>query len=82
MELAAVMMADVVEDLVRHGRRPNGVPQQRRFPLYSHLPEEERTIHADLAAAGRAFELFELWRPLCSSAESWTLPAAAFEAPG
>ena len=82
MELAAVMMADVVEDLVRHGRPPRGVPQQQRFPLYSDPPAEERQVHADLAAAGRAYELFELWRPHCSSAASWTLPAAPFEAPG
>lgn len=81
MELAAVMMADVVEELVRRRRPPRGVPQQRRFPLYSDPPAQERAVHADLAAAGRAFELFELWRPLCTSAASWTLPAAPFEAP-
>lgn len=81
MELAAAMMADVVEDLVRHGREPSGVPQQRRFPLYTDPPAAERAVHEDLAAAGRAFELFELWRPLCTSAASLTLPAAPFEAP-
>ena len=82
MELAAEMMADVVEALVRHGREPHGVPQQRRFPLYTDPPPGERAVHEDLAAAGRAFELFELWRPLCTSEESWALPAGPFEAPG
>ncbi|MFL5782758.1 MAG: formyltransferase family protein [Thermoleophilaceae bacterium] len=81
MELAAVMMAEVIEDLVRHGREPRGVPQQRRFPLYSDPPAAERAVHEELAATGRAFELFELWRPLCTSSDSWALPAAPFEAP-
>jgi len=80
-ELAAEMMADAVEAIVRRGELPRGVPQAGRFPLHRWPPAAERPRHEALAKAGRAFELFERWRPLCTDATRWTLPAEPFAAP-
>jgi len=80
-ELAAEMMADVVEGIVRRGELPTGVPQLERHPLYRWPPAVERPRHEALAAAGRAHELFERWRPLCTDTARWTLPAEPFAAP-
>lgn len=80
-ELAAEMMADVVEGIVRRGERPVRVPQTERLPLYRWPPVAERPRHEALAASGRAWELFERWRPHCTDRERWTLPAEPFPAP-
>jgi folate-dependent phosphoribosylglycinamide formyltransferase PurN len=75
-DLAAQLMADVVEALVRRGERPVGVRQEQRFPLYRWPPAEQRPAHEALARAGHAGELFERWRPLCTDAV-WALPTAS-----
>jgi len=80
-ELAAEMMADVVEGIVRRGELPQGFPQTERHPLYRWPPAAERPRHEALAAAGRAHELFERWRPLCTDTGRWTLPTEPFTAP-
>jgi folate-dependent phosphoribosylglycinamide formyltransferase PurN len=80
-ELAAEMMADVVEGIVRRGERPAGAPQEGRFPLFRWPPVAERPRHEALAASGRAFELFERWRTRCTDTTGWTLPAEPFDAP-
>jgi phosphoribosylglycinamide formyltransferase-1 len=80
-ELAAEMMADVVEAIVRRGEVPRGIAQDARFPLYRWPPAAERPVHEALAKSGRAFELFERWRPLCTDTTRWTLPAEPFAAP-
>jgi folate-dependent phosphoribosylglycinamide formyltransferase PurN len=80
-ELAAEMMADVVEGIVRRGELPVGVPQAERHPLYRWPPAAERPRHEALAKSGRAFELFERWRPLCTDTARWTLPTEPFAAP-
>ena len=80
-ELAAEMMADVVEGIVRRGERPAGVPQEGRFPLFRWPPVAERPRHQALAASGHAFELFEAWRTRCTDTTRWTLPAEPFDAP-
>jgi phosphoribosylglycinamide formyltransferase-1 len=80
-ELAAEMMADVVEGIVRRGERPQGIPQEGRFPLFRWPPVAERPRHEALAASGRAFELFEAWRTRCTDTTRWTLPAEPFDAP-
>lgn len=81
-ELAAQAMADVVEGIVRRGEHPRGVAQTERFPLYRWPPIAERPRHEALAAQGRAHELFERWRPLCTDETSWSLPAEPIAAPG
>jgi hypothetical protein len=80
-ELAAEMMADVVEGIVRRGELPAGIPQAERHPLFRWPPVAERPRHEALAKSGRAFELFERWRPLCTDTERWTLPSEPFAAP-
>ena len=79
-ELAAEMMADVVEAIVRRGEHPAGAPQAERFPLYRWPLVADRPRHEALAASGRAAELFERWRPHASGDGRWSLPAD-FEAP-
>jgi methionyl-tRNA formyltransferase len=79
-ELAAELLADVVEGIVRRGELPVGTPQADRYPLFRWPAVAERPRHEALAASGRAHELFELWRPLCTDAR-WTLPADPFAAP-
>jgi folate-dependent phosphoribosylglycinamide formyltransferase PurN len=80
-ELAAEMMADVVEGIIRRGEIPRGVPQTERHPLYRWPPPAERPRHEALAASGRAHELFERWRPLCTDTARWTLPPESIEIP-
>ncbi|HEU4556481.1 MAG TPA: hypothetical protein VFS20_01485, partial [Longimicrobium sp.] len=79
-ELAAEMMADTVEAIVR-GAVPRGVPQPARFRLFRAVDAETMRRHMALAAARRAHELYEAWRPLCIDAERGLLPADAFEPP-
>ena len=78
-ELAAEMMADVVEGIARGGAVPAGAPQTVRYPLFRWEDAEGRRHHGALAAAGRAHALYEAWRPLCTDARG-TLPAR-FEPP-
>jgi folate-dependent phosphoribosylglycinamide formyltransferase PurN len=80
-ELAAQMMADVVEGIVRRGERPRGIVQTERFPLYRWPPVSERPRHEALAAAGVAYALFERWRPRADEGPRWSLPTEPFPAP-
>jgi methionyl-tRNA formyltransferase len=73
-ELAAEMMADVVEGIVRRGEHPQATPQTERLSLYRWPLVAERPRHEALAASGRAWELFERWRPLAMDDGRWTLP--------
>jgi folate-dependent phosphoribosylglycinamide formyltransferase PurN len=79
--LAAEMMADAVEAIVRRGEVPAGVSQTLRYPLFRWGDAEEMRKHRALAASARAHTLHEAWRPLCVDAERGTLPAAAFDPP-
>jgi|GEM_PF-1363348 len=78
--LAAEMMADAVEAIVRGGQVPAGERQTVRYPLFRAADAAMRRHHA-LAAAGRAHALYEAWRPLCEDAERGTLPAGPFDPP-
>lgn len=80
-ELAAEMMADAVEAIVRRGEVPAGVAQPMRYPLHRWPGEEEMRRHVSLAEAGRAHELYEAWRSLCIDGERNILPAEAFDPP-
>lgn len=79
--LAAELMADVVEAVVRGGERPAGTPHTERFPLFRlDSAALDRPAHEVLAGSGRAGELFDRWAPLAVDAE-WTLPAGRLTAP-
>ena len=60
-DLAAELMADTVEAIVR-GERPRGMPQEERHPLFRQPADASRAAHETLASNGRAYELFERWR--------------------
>jgi hypothetical protein len=75
-ELAADLMAEVVEAIVRRGEPVVGMAQPERFGLFRAEDPQERSDHQALARAGRAGELFERWRPLCTE-PGLTLPADA-----
>ncbi|MBV9879167.1 MAG: hypothetical protein JO180_01670 [Gemmatirosa sp.] len=79
--LAAEMMADAVETLVRHGTLPAGMTQTTRYPLFRWPDDEGMRRHHALAAAGRAFELDRAWRPLCRDTARGVLPTAPLDAP-
>jgi len=79
--LAAEIMTDAVEAIVRRGEVPAGVRQTLRYPLFRAPGGETMQHHQALAAAGRAHALYEAWRPLCDDAERGTLPAATFDPP-
>jgi folate-dependent phosphoribosylglycinamide formyltransferase PurN len=74
-ELAAEMLADAVESLVRGGAVPDGAQQSARYPLFRWPTEDGKRAHEALAAAGRAHDLFEAWRPLCEDGARLTLHA-------
>ncbi|HET7460873.1 MAG TPA: formyltransferase family protein [Longimicrobium sp.] len=80
-ELAAEMMADAVEGIVRRGEVPRGVPQAARYPLFRWPSQDDLRRHAEVAASGRAWALYDLWRPLCVDPERNLLPSYDFEAP-
>lgn len=80
-ELAAEMMADAVEGIVRRGEVPRGTPQTVRFPLFRWPDRAGMQRHADIAASGRAWALYDLWRPLCIDPARNLLPPHEFEAP-
>jgi folate-dependent phosphoribosylglycinamide formyltransferase PurN len=72
--VAAELMTDVVEALVRRGERPTGVPHDERFPLNRLASAAvDRPAHEALAESGRAAALFDRWSPLAVDA-AWTLP--------
>ena len=79
--VAAELMADVVEALVRRGERPAGRPHAERFPLFQLASAVlDRPAHEALAASGRAAALFDRWAPFAVDA-AWTLPAGPLTAP-
>lgn len=80
-ELAAGMMADAVEGIVRRGEVPAGVAQDVRFPLFRRPDAAELERRRALAAAGRARELYEAWAPLCIDQERRILPAGPVHPP-
>lgn len=81
MELAAEMMADAVESIVRRGEVPAGHAQTLRFPLFRWPDAAGKQVHEALAAAGRAHQLYEAWRPLCVDDARFLLPAGPLEPP-
>lgn len=80
-ELAAEMMADAIEAIVRRGEVPRGVPQAVRYPLFRWRDQAAVQRHVEIAASGRAWALYDLWRPLCVDPGRNLLPADDFEAP-
>lgn len=81
-DLAAELLADVIEALVRRGERPAGSPHTERFPLFRLASAAlDRPAHEALAASGRAAALFDRWAPLAVDAR-WTLPPGPLAAPG
>jgi hypothetical protein len=80
-ELAADMLADVVEAIVRRGERPRGVPQDGRRPLCRWPSAAEQAAHEALARSGLAGELFERWAPRCAATATWALPTSAEVSP-
>jgi folate-dependent phosphoribosylglycinamide formyltransferase PurN len=80
-ELAAEMMADAVEAIVRRGEVPRGVPQPVRYPLFRWPSAEEMDRHVALAATGRAYELYRAWAPLCVDPARGLLPRDDFAGP-
>ncbi|HEX2079397.1 MAG TPA: formyltransferase family protein [Longimicrobium sp.] len=81
MELAAEMMADAVESIVRRGEVAAGTAQTVRYPLFRWPDAAGKVRHQALAAAGRAYELYEAWRPLCVDDARGLLPAGELQAP-
>lgn len=73
-DLAAEMMADAVEAIVRRGQGLEGGAQAVRYPLFRWPDAAGRQRRQDLAAAGRAQSLYDAWRPLCPG-EGARLPA-------
>ncbi|HYH81862.1 MAG TPA: formyltransferase family protein [Longimicrobium sp.] len=80
-QLAAEMMADAVEGIVRRGETPAGVPQTVRYPLFRWPDDVGMRRHHALAAAGRAHALYEAWRPLCADAARGILPPGPIDPP-
>jgi folate-dependent phosphoribosylglycinamide formyltransferase PurN len=73
-ELAADIMADVVQALALGQGPPRAEPQDRRYPLFLLSPPEQRPAHEPLARSGRAGELFEQWKPRSTDTSRWTIP--------
>lgn len=80
-QLAARMMADAVESLLRGGQKPAATPQTARFPLFRAPDAQERQALNRLALAGRAPELFESWKEFSLGAPDWVLPPNWMDAP-
>jgi hypothetical protein len=80
-ELAAELIANAVESIVRRGAVPTGVAQTMRFPLFRWPDLEGRRRQRALAAAGRAHALYEGWRALCADQARDVLPAVLADAP-
>lgn len=80
-ELGGEMMADAVEGIVRRGEVPAGASQTARYPLFRWPDAAGRAAQQALAAAGRAHQLYEAWRPLCVDAARGLLPAGELQAP-
>jgi hypothetical protein len=80
-ELGAEMMADAVEAIVRDGRVPAGTAQTVRHPLFRWPDAAGAARQQALAAAGRAHELYEAWRPLCADDARGVLPPGPLDAP-
>jgi methionyl-tRNA formyltransferase len=73
-ELAAEIMAEVVEALALGHGPPRAEPQDERYPLFLRSPPGERSAHEPLALSGRAGELFEQWKPRGTDPSKWTIP--------
>ncbi len=80
-QLAAEMMADAVEAIVRRGEVPAGTAQTVRYPLFRWPDAEGMRRHREIAASGRAHALYEAWRPLCADPGRGILPSGAVEPP-
>ncbi|MEO6525505.1 MAG: formyltransferase family protein [Gemmatimonadaceae bacterium] len=80
-ELAAEMLVNVVEFLVRRGGVATGVAQTRRYPLFRWPGPDGRLRHRAAASAGRPHALYLEWRLLCTGTDSDVLPARLIDAP-
>jgi folate-dependent phosphoribosylglycinamide formyltransferase PurN len=80
-ELAAELIADAVESIVRRGDAPAGVAQTARYPLFRWPDVEGRGRQRDAARAGRAHALYQEWRTLCTGPERDVLPTLLVDAP-
>lgn len=80
-QLAARLLADCVVDIARTGQKPPSTPQTARLPIFKWTDKEGRRPLNDLALAGRALELFEVWKPFTQGEPDWTLPDDLMDAP-
>ncbi len=76
--LAAEMMADVVESILRTGEPPPAAAQPARYPLVRWPDAAGRRKLMALAQSGRAHELFAAWQPHCPGD---VVPPDLFEPP-
>jgi len=79
--VAAEMMADIVDGIVRGEGVPMGLAQTVRYPLFRWPDADGMRRHFALAATGRAHALHLAWRPLCTDLARGILPDVAFDAP-
>ena len=80
LALAAAMMADTIESVVR-GNNPIGVAQDTRHALFRWPDASGLARRQALAAAGRAHALYRAWLPLSAGSERAVLPPGNFDIP-
>lgn len=81
LELAAETMGDVVQQISLTHSIPPALKQTDRHPMYRWPDEYARAEAELLARSGRAHQLLELWRPLCTDRDALALPNVSFETP-
>jgi folate-dependent phosphoribosylglycinamide formyltransferase PurN len=79
--LAAEMLADAVEGIVRRGEVPAGVAQPVKYPLFRLSQEPEMRERFATGAGGRAHALYVAWRALCNDPDAGILPASDVRPP-
>ena len=79
--LAAQLMGDWVENIVRTGQKPPATAQTTRFPLFKWPAIEVRRAQVELIKNGRPQELFEAWRDFSDGPPNWILPPELMEIP-
>lgn len=73
--LSIEMLADLVAGPLSRGEVPAAVEQTEKHPLCRLMSAEEHAAAEAEVRRGRAWELFEGWRPACLDEETFRLPA-------